>query len=69
MKKLNKLQISQERLIKGKDLEMLRGGYDCVCVCYSWEGELLGVIGGIEAQYCFPKCNEHFGHSYGDWQC
>ena len=72
MKKLNKLQINSEKLMKNEELITLRGGYGgygggCSCLCYSWTGELLGAIGGeVTALTCNPLCLEFFGHGIGN---
>jgi hypothetical protein len=47
MKKLNKLQINPERLLKSEDLLVLRGGYDGTCYeCDDCDHVELGTIYG-----------------------
>jgi hypothetical protein len=67
MKKLNKLQINSDRLMKEEELIILRGGYGgCNCVCYNWDIQVVGVIGGeVDALTCNPLCLEWFGHGFG----
>lgn len=63
MKKLNKLHINSDRLMRNEELVKLRGGYDtCDCVCFGygymvaldlWECKAncsaIGAIGGCQA--------------------
>lgn len=69
MKKLSKLQINSEKLMKNEELVELRGGYGCACLCYNWSGQLVGAIGGVPAQYCFPECAAHFGGGPAVYSC
>jgi natural product precursor len=65
MKKLSKLRLNAEKLIKNEELITLRGGYGCVC--YNWSGQVVGSVGGSNALHCNPDCLEYFGHGYGVW--
>ncbi len=57
MKKLNKLQINPEKLIKNQELTTLRGGYDC------------GM--GYQHYYCEiiyePGCSSTYGDACIPW--
>ena len=46
MKKLNKLHINTEKLIKNEELITLKGGYGTCYGCYSSMGTLLGTFYG-----------------------
>ncbi len=59
MKKLNKLQINSERLMKNEELVTLRGGYG-YAVCRNSNGEECG-SGMIES------CSQI--HEFCDWLC
>lgn len=70
MKKLNKLQINSEKLIKNEELNTLRGGYDgCTCDCYTWEGQFVQNINWAGALECNPVCLMAIGHGYGYYHC
>jgi len=71
MKKLNKLQINSERIMNNDELITMRGGYDgCSCVCYNWNYQVVGVIGGeVTALTCNPLCLQSLGHGFGNWSC
>ena len=61
MKKLNKLQISSEKIIKTKELMILRGGYgSCLCCCITVMGEPLGYVFS-ETSTCVLDCELIFG--------
>jgi hypothetical protein len=49
MKKLNKLQINPERLMKNEELTTLRGGYGSI-KCYSegWIPGCMGYLGTVQ---------------------
>ena len=40
MKKLNKIQINSEKLMKDDELVMIRGGYQNCCQCYTIHDDL-----------------------------
>lgn len=71
MKKLSKLGINSERIMKNEELVTLRGGYNgCSCECYNWDFEYVGGIGGdVNALTCNPLCLEFYGHGFGYWRC
>jgi len=68
MKKLNKIQINPARLMREEELVKLRGGYDgCNCVCYNWDFQVVGAIGGeVTALTCNVECLTFFGHGFGN---
>jgi len=76
MKRLSKTQFDTTKIINNDELSMLRGGTqpgDCICICQTWEGEILGVIGGpielVNALTCNPMCIERYEHVIGYWSC
>jgi hypothetical protein len=59
MKKLNKLQINSERLLKNNELITLRGGYDSTISCkYPSGGECTayGPCVGFIMFWCYIDC-------------
>jgi hypothetical protein len=63
MKKINKLQINSERIMKNEELMIRRGGYDsCLCFCFSVGGEPLGYF-FAETGTCVMECSIAFGPS------
>jgi|WetSurMetagenome_2_1015567.scaffolds.fasta_scaffold01998_8 hypothetical protein len=71
MKNLKKMHVNSEMLLNNEELVTLRGGYgDCGCICFNWDHQLLGAIGGdVSALTCNVECLTYFGHGYGDWNC
>ena len=70
MKRLNKIQINSERLMKNEDLVTLRGGYGTgCCICKNWQGETIGVIAGTTIEMCNWDCFSTYGTGYGVWNC
>lgn len=72
MKKLNKLEISPnpDKLIRSKELESLRGGYDgaCTCLCRNiHEGYYYGYL-VCESGNCNECCVYAFG-SFSQGEC
>jgi hypothetical protein len=67
MKKLNKLQIKSEKLMKNEDLITLRGGYDgnC-CECHVVGGSTYYIQSTPTA--CNSDCYAQYG-GWGVWQC
>jgi hypothetical protein len=64
MKKLSKLHINSEKIIKDEELTLLRGGYSCSC-CTCTDGvTMLGVTNSAE---CQSACKE-YGQG-GVWNC
>ena len=75
MKKLSKLQINAEKLIKNTELLILRGGYTvgACCTCKEEDGTKIETINALTALECSNFCNErndppYFG-AWGDWSC
>jgi hypothetical protein len=69
MKKLNKLHINTEKLMKNDELLTLRGGYDgpCTCMCAVYDVEhLLGYLLS-ESGNCFEDCRYAFGYPAAGW--
>ena len=69
MKRLNKLEINSEKIIKNEELTTLKGGYDIsCCVCYfGWPIEpVSNMISTKEA--CDDDCKDA-GYFYGIWYC
>ena len=63
MKKLVKLHINSERIIKNEELLILKGGYgDCMCFCHSVMGDPLGSI-YADTGLCVMMCQYAFGIS------
>jgi hypothetical protein len=62
------LQINSEKIMKNEELVTLRGGYDgCHCICYNWEFQVVGAVGGeVNTLTCNPLCLEFFGHRFGN---
>ena len=64
MKKLNKLIINTEKLIKNEELVRLKGGYDgknCYC------GNGMVIYGPTSQQECYDACEES-GFGGGTWK-
>lgn len=55
MKKLNKLQINTEKLMKDEELMTLRGGYGGTYDCYnaSFGGECIAYLGSFNTEGCY----------------
>ncbi len=69
MKKLNKLQINSEKIMKNEELVLLRGGYGLLgYCCWCFGGDNPGVMVGptTEAE-CESACDA-IG-SDGSWYC
>ena len=70
MKKLGKLEINSEKLMKNEELLILRGGYgDCHCVCYSRDPIPVnkGIMAAENEAECDENCDE-MGWD-GNWNC
>jgi hypothetical protein len=67
MKKLNKLQINQEKLMKNDELITLKGGYGLngYC-CYCFGGDNPSVMVGAASH---AECDELCDPSEGSWYC
>jgi hypothetical protein len=62
MKKLNKLQINSEKLLKNEELIALRGGYGGCCVCAQ-----NGIhMAATSLDDCMQSCKDLGG---GLWSC
>ena len=71
MKRLNKLEINPEKVMKNEELLTLRGGYDGTgcCMC-KIDQIIVGVIVGSTPLNCDPDCKYTFDSSaYGSWIC
>ena len=70
MKKINKLLINPDKLLKDDELIILKGGYDdCYCMCYS-RGPIpqpMGLMGAMNQAECTEFCGE-MGWD-GVWNC
>ena len=66
MKKLNKLHINSDKLIKNEELLTLKGGQDLCCYYNNcvYEGYMFGASGYLD---CQSLCGE-IGCT-GDWKC
>lgn len=72
MKKLHKLQINPEKLIKEDDLKTIQGGYGgACCLCWVLNGNFcLGAMAAASSDDCHELCDSLYpGESYGTWNC
>jgi hypothetical protein len=78
MKKLNKLQINREKIIKQEELLILKGGYDGQCDYYCWVGVgtypnfvpyFSGVGCGSSAMEAQADCNSFYSGMGFTCQC
>jgi hypothetical protein len=71
MKKIGKLTINAEKVIKNEELVNLRGGYDTIgcCVCKDSSGNNIGTIAGTTCNYCFQDCQAVYGASQSACAC
>lgn len=66
MKKLNKLQINPEKVMKNKELISLRGGYGSyACFREGWGSGCMGFIMYINTAGC--DMAEEICHAFGGW--
>jgi hypothetical protein len=66
MKKLGKLEINPEQLIKNEELLKLRGGYNpCTCCCVNYERACCYGYLVSESGDCPTDCMEVFGPDAG----
>ena len=64
MKKLGKLTISSEKMMKNEELINLQGGYDnCYCDCYGYPG-----LSASNEEECYELCFD-LTHYRGEWVC
>lgn len=61
MKKLHKLQINSDKLMKNEELITLKGGYDGTCLCMCIPGGTLV----SESGDCGPDCYYAYGTTAG----
>ena len=72
MKKLGKLTINPEKVIKNEELVNLRGGYggeggsNC-CECVDMNNNTLGYIAGSTASECWEDCQAAYPGEEGAW--
>lgn len=64
MKKLGKLSINPEKVIKNEELVNLKGGYGCICIC----GNGQAIYGPTNQSECEIDC-ESAGMGAGRWSC
>ncbi len=70
MKKLRKLEINPERLMKDEELVVLRGGYGgCQCDCYNSSMQFMETLPDEDALSCFPECVGIYEGGLGHWHC
>lgn len=73
MKKLNKLQINSERLMKNEELITLRGGYGSYsCYKEGWGSGCMGFITYINTASCamaFQVCQAYGGFCVSGGDC
>jgi len=66
MKKLSKLLINPDRLMKNGELKTIKGGYDWepvgCCFCYDHDLNVMGGMAAFNADDCMQNC-----HYAGDW--
>ena len=68
MKKLGKLDINQEKLMKNEELLTLKGGYGvCHCYCRDDFGHNMGQMAAQNQSDCTEFCGE-LGWD-GEWNC
>lgn len=66
MKKISKLQINSERIMKNDELVTLRGGYGiCTCMCWRGYGIDLGYL-VTDGDFCHDACVYAWSGQYGD---
>ena len=61
MKKIGKLQINSEKIMKKQELMIVKGGYSpCLCFCLTVIGEPLGYV-FADTGTCTLMCSVIFG--------
>lgn len=69
MKKLSKLNINSEKLMKNEELVTLRGGYGDYC-CFCWIGNTpKGYMLLATSSNCDELCVEAYPTGWGHWEC
>jgi len=70
MKRLKRIEIKENMIIRNEQLLLLRGGEgECHCMCYT-RGPIpraTGLMGAINQADCYDKCDE-MGWT-GTWSC
>ena len=73
MKKISKLQINSDRLMKNDELIFLRGGYEPIGCCFCFHDyENMGAMAALDVWDCAIYCDEvwPFGDgNYSEWHC
>jgi hypothetical protein len=71
MKKLKKLEINSEKLMKNAELLALRGGYSGPCTCLCWDKTTYVNHGYLvsETGNCPSDCDDVWPNSTGSCQC
>lgn len=74
MKKINKLVISPEKIMKTEELINLQGGsYGSMCCQCGGDGWNVGYMLTATPSTCDSLCKEAYYHMFpdieGDWQC
>jgi hypothetical protein len=71
MKKLGKLSIDPEKVIKNEELVTLKGGYDKIgcCVCKDGSGNNIGTIAGTTCNDCYTDCQLIYGAAQSACSC
>ena len=71
MKKLDKLEINPEKIMRNEELVILRGGYDpedCHCMCYDGMTPM-GLMAAMNQQMCYDNCHDANPNWTGTWSC
>lgn len=78
MKKLNKLEINTEKMMKNEELLSLRGGYGCDYPCFDYCCFCYLALSTVEAmidpnlaspQNCNNQCRQLDPYFFGMWRC
>jgi len=64
MKKLGKLSINPEKLLRDEELVKLKGGYHACCIC----GNGHSIYGPLSRSECQSDCGGS-GYGGGSWFC
>ncbi len=70
MKRLNKLQINPEKVLKNEELLTLKGGYggSSCCVCLNGSGSVMGYMAAGNQSQCSSNCSSlGWTGTYGSW--
>jgi hypothetical protein len=72
MKKIGKISINPEKVIKNEELVKLTGGYECeYCYCYDEEDILLGppILLTGSAEGCWDACLDLYPSTFYGHRC